>query len=108
MKTKNHKAIISEYYDMQETQDRLYAESSKDKIFTNLMDIIQSPENIKLAYRSIKRNDGSNTPGTDKQNINDLANLCEEEYVNKIKNLMNDYHPKKVKRVEIPKPNGKT
>ncbi len=34
--------------------------------------------------------------------------MSEGEYVKFIQSLMNNYHPKKVKRVEIPKPNGKT
>lgn len=36
----------SEYYGMQETFDRLYAESKDGKIFTDLMKIILSDENI--------------------------------------------------------------
>ena len=41
----------SEYYGMQETFDRLYAESKYGKIFTDLMKIILSDENIMLAVR---------------------------------------------------------
>lgn len=108
MKTKNHKARISEYYDMQSIQDNLYASSINGRIFNNLMDIISSPNNIKLAYRAIKKNSGSNTPGTDRKAIQSLAQMDEREYVKYIQSKMNNYHPKKVKRVEIPKPNGKT
>jgi len=104
---KNHKATISEYYDMQEVQDKLYTESVEGKIFIHLMETISSPENIKLAYRAIKKNGGSNTPGTDKKNIDFFAQMSEEEYVIYIRELMDNYHPKMVKRVEIPKPNGK-
>lgn len=108
MKTKNHKATITQYYDMQQTQDELYKMSLKGQVFTQLMDKIRSPENIKLAYRAIKKNSGSHTFGTDKKNIEHLAQMSEEEYVKFIQSLMENYHPKKVKRVEIPKPNGKT
>ena len=108
MKTKNHKATIGNYYDMQHIQDELYEKSIEGQVFTKLMDIIQSPENIKRAYRAIKNNKGSHTSGTDKKNIENLAQMSEERYVELIKNLMNNYYPKKVKRVEIPKPNGKT
>lgn len=93
---------------MQHVQDELYAKSEGGQVFTKLMDIIQSPENIKLAYRAIKNNKGSYTSGTDKRNIENLARMKEEEYVEFIQNLMNNYHSKKVKRAEIPKPNGKT
>ncbi len=107
MKIKNHKATITEYYDMQKIQDELYADSLSGKIFNHLMEIISCPENIKLAYRAIKKNGGSNTPGTDKRNIKFFAQMGEEDYVNYITKLMDSYHPKWVKRVEIPKPNGK-
>ena len=43
-----------EYYDFQETLDKLYADSEKSKSFTRLMDYIISPQNIMLAYRNLK------------------------------------------------------
>jgi RNA-directed DNA polymerase len=33
--------------------------------------------------------------------------LSEEEYVRRIRNQFSNYHPRPVRRVEIPKPNGK-
>lgn len=80
-KSKQRKIRNSEYYDMEGTFDRLYAESKKDKTFNHLMEIIESEENIKLAYRTIKKNTGSDTSGVDKRTIADLAKLSEEEYV---------------------------
>ena len=65
----------SEYYSMQETFDDLFAKSSAGEKFTDLMTLILSRENILLAYRNIKANDGSNTPGTDKLTINDIGKL---------------------------------
>ena len=107
MKTKNHKATIAGYYDMQALQDELYAKSVKGNDFTDLMQYIAMPENIKLAYRAIKTNTGSHTSGTDKKTIKFFAEMQENEYVKYIQEKLKDYHPKKVKRVEIPKPNGK-
>lgn len=71
------------------------------------MEMITSEENIKLAYRTIKRNTGSKTPGTDGRTIYDLASMQEQQFVRLIKRQFQNYHPKPVKRVEIPKPNGK-
>ena len=45
-KSKQRKIRNSEYYDMEGTFDRLYAESKKDKTFNHLMEIIGSEENI--------------------------------------------------------------
>lgn len=84
-KSKQRKIRNSEYYDMISTFDGLYADSKKDKIFNHLMEIIESEENIKLAYRTIKTNTGSDTAGVDKRTINDLAKLSEEEYVRLIR-----------------------
>lgn len=44
------KIRYAEYYDMTKTFDTLYHNSQQGKIFTNLMEIILSEENIKLAY----------------------------------------------------------
>ena len=41
----------AEYYDQQELFDSLYSRSKNNEVFGHLMDIITSPENIKLAYR---------------------------------------------------------
>ena len=54
-----------EYYDLQRTFDELYEKSQKGHKFSNLFEIIASDENIKLAYRNIKRNKGSKTAGVD-------------------------------------------
>ncbi len=108
MKTKNRKATITNYYDLQDLQYKLYAESSNNAEFYDLMQYITSKENIKLAYRTIKINHGSQTAGTDKKNIKFIADMQENEFINYIRAKLNEYHPKKVKRVEIPKSNGKT
>ena len=107
-KTKQRKIRNSEYYDMEHIFDRLYAESKSGKIFSGLMEIIESEENIKLAYRTMKKNSGSNTPGVDKRTIADIAKLDESQYVRLIQKQFSRYQPRPVKRVEIPKPNGKT
>ncbi len=97
----------NEYYSMQETFDKLYADSKQGKVFENLMELITRPENIKLAYRNIKRNKGSNTSGTDKCTIEDIKALSTENYIEMVQRKLKHYKPKLVRRVEIPKPNGK-
>ena len=50
-------------------------------MFTKLVEIITLPENIKLAYRNIKKNKGSKTAGTDGKTIQHLEKLSEEKLV---------------------------
>ncbi len=99
----------SEYYGMQKTFDALYAESAAGEKFINLMDLILSRENILLAYRNIKANDGSDTPGTDNLTIKDIGRLTPEDVVERVRSIINGkwgYRPRPVRRKEIPKPNG--
>ncbi|MCC0672205.1 group II intron reverse transcriptase/maturase [Clostridioides difficile] len=104
---KNRKIRTTEYYNMQEVTDDLYQDSLKGKNFNNLIDIISSEENIKMAYRNIKINTGSNTAGVDGLTIKDIATLNDTELVKGIKDRLNNYNPKAIRRVMIPKPNGK-
>ena len=62
-----------------------------------------------MAYRNIKANNGSNTPGTDNLTIKDIGRLTPEDVVEKVRSIINGkwgYRPRPVRRKEIPKPNG--
>lgn len=108
-KQRKHKKIRHiEYYDLQGTFDKLYADSKQNKVFSKLIPIVTSKENILLAYRNIKRNSGSNTYGVDKMTIKDIEKIDEEKFIEIIRKKFECYRPKAVRRVEIPKPNGKT
>ena len=100
----------SEYYNLQDRFDDLYQRSSNGEKFQNLMDDILSRENILLAYRNIKTNKGSHTPGKDKVTMKDIAKLTSNEVVEKVRFIMvgsvHGYRPKPVRRKEIPKPDG--
>ena len=86
--------------------DRLYAQRKDGKTFSNLVEIISSEENIKLAYRNLKSNKGSRVAGVDKLNIKDLAKISESGFVKKVHSKLEWYKPKAVRRVEIPKLGG--
>nr|WP_176549180.1 group II intron reverse transcriptase/maturase [Bacillus toyonensis] len=105
---KNTRLRHAEYYGMTEIFDELYARSKDKQKFKNLMSIITSDNNILLAYRNIKRNNGSATPGVDEVTIKDVEELGTHEFIGIVKKRFKQYNPRKVKRVEIPKPNGKT
>lgn len=101
----------AEYYGMQEKFDELYAKSRDGYEFTNLMDDILSEENILLAYRNLKTNKGSETPGTDKVTIAEIGKLPPNEVVEKVRFILtgsqHGYRPKPVRRKDIPRPDGK-
>lgn len=105
---KKQKARNAEYYDMQRVQDDLYRRSGENQTFTGLMEIVTAPENIMLAYRNIKKNKGSRTPGVDGKTIEYLERKTPEEIVQYVKSRLVWYRPQAVKRVNIPKANGKT
>ncbi len=109
-KNKKKKALRNnEYYDFQSVQDELYALSKgKNYKFYDLISIITSRENVLLAYRNIKKNKGSKTKGTNRRDIIYLAEYEPEKLVEYVSNSLKNYQPQKVRRVEIPKHNGKT
>ena len=107
-KPKRSKIRYTEYYDLQGTLDTLYSDSLKGKTFQALMPLITSEENIRLAYRTIKGNKGSGTPGVDRRTIKHLSSMNDEAFVRMIRKQFSWYKPRPVRRVEIPKPNGKT
>lgn len=107
---KKQKLRNNEYYDIQEMFDDLY-DKSKNKSnykFYKLMDLITDERNIKLAYRNIKKNTGSKTSGTNGHTIEDIANLTNDDIVGYVRNRLRNYHPHQVRRVEIPKGDGRT
>ncbi len=96
----------NEYYDIQEDFDKLYRLSKQNKSFNNLMPLIVDDRNIDLAFRNIKSNKGSNTIGTDDMTITNYEIMDKEKFRELIKSKFENYFPKTVRRVEIPKPNG--
>lgn len=104
---KRAKLRHAEYYDLQRIFDDLHKKSGNEEVFTSLMPLIGCRENILLAYRNIKKNKGSNTPGVDERTIESFAGMNEDNFVSLIQKRLNWYNPHPVRRVEIPKPNGK-
>ena len=97
----------NEYYGMQGTFDNLYANSINNAKFKRLYNLIIAEENIKLAYRNLKTNKGSKTPSTDGKTIETLSNMTSQKLVDTVRTRLNNYKPQPIRRVEIPKSNGK-
>lgn len=92
---------------MTDTFTVLHERAKNKESFHQLYDIITSRNNILLAYRIIKSNKGSKTPGTDGKTIVDLEKRSENELVVEIQSKLKNYRPKKVRRKLIEKDNGK-
>lgn len=101
---KKTKLRYNEYFNMQSTFDGLYQQSRNNNNFYKLIEIIGSEQNIRLAYRNFRSNSGSKTKGTDGLTIRDIGKLTDEELISRVRESLEDYHPKPVRRVYIPKP----
>jgi RNA-directed DNA polymerase len=82
------------------------AGEQKRALTDDLMQHVCSSDNIRIAYKQVKQNDGS--PGVDHQDIRSFG----EWYITFGDDLRYDlqtgkYNPDPVKSVEIPKPDGK-
>lgn len=81
-KTKKRKKLRhNEFYSLQEIFEKLYAQSQKGIIFNDLMRLLWAKKNIRLAYRTIKKNTGSKTCGVDNITIKDIENLSEQDFI---------------------------
>ena len=107
VKQKDNSLRDMEYYNMLDVIDKLYQQSLTEIIFDDLIPLIISPKNIRLAYRSIKNNNGSLTSGVDKKTIKYIKEMKLKEFIDLIQNKFNNYQPQTIRRIYIPKSNGK-
>lgn len=106
-KTKIVQLRNNEYYCMQEEFDVLNKRSKNKYVFHDLMKYINEDTNIRLAYRNIKNNGGSKARGLSGNNMDFISNMKLYKYLKKIKEQLDNYTPSTIKRVGIPKFNGK-
>ena len=97
----------NEYYCMQEKLDWLNKRSKDGYVFHDLMKHINEDHNIRLAYRNIKNNSGSKAKGLSGKNMDFISNLKLKKYLRIVKQQLENYTPSTIKRVGIPKANGK-
>lgn len=96
----------NEYYNIQNVFDELYSKSKNNDNFYDLYSLITSEENILLAYRTMKKNKGSKTSGTNHHSIVHLGEKEPEKLVSYVRQRLKNFKPHSVRRVEIEKDNG--
>ncbi|MEC0369988.1 group II intron reverse transcriptase/maturase [Paenibacillus chibensis] len=89
-------------------KDDLYEQSSNGKRdFHGLLELILMRENLIHAIRKVKSNPGFKTAGVDEITGQVWLQIDAEEAFDKLRDCIIDYSPDKVRRVFIPKSNGK-
>ncbi|HWR61897.1 MAG TPA: group II intron reverse transcriptase/maturase [Clostridia bacterium] len=115
-----HRQLLNEgYLQRVSAEQREYAEAcgspkmtETDSINTNqqtegLLEQILSTGNLNRAYKQVKRNKGAG--GIDGMQVDELLPFLQENKEELVQSLRDGkYRPKPVRRVEIPKENGKT
>jgi len=80
--------------------------TNNHQLGNGLLEYILSPSNLNLAYKQVKRNKG--TGGVDKMEVESLKDYLVRSKESLIASIeRGKYHPNPVRRVEIPKENGK-
>ncbi|MFD1885348.1 group II intron reverse transcriptase/maturase [Paenibacillus wenxiniae] len=94
--------------ELKEVKDQLYERSvNGERNFHNLMELILMRENLIHAIRKVKSNSGFKSAGVDNMKGQEFLQLEAEITFDRLREAIQDYSPEKVKRVYIPKSNGK-
>lgn len=98
----------ADYYNMSKVYEDLYLKSSKNINVKNLIPTIKDKRNMLIAIRCIKSNTGADTAGIDGITFTELLQShSTEELHQMVCNLIDNYETTGVRRVFIPKKNGK-
>ena len=98
----------ADYYGMSEVYEDLYHKSTNNINVKNLIPIIKDKRNMLIAIRCIKANKGADTAGIDGITFSQmLKSNSIDELHHKVCELIDDYKSSGVRRVYIPKSNGK-
>lgn len=93
--------------ELRDVKDKLFSDSQNGIYHNGLLELICEKENLIDAIRKIKSNGGFKTAGVDFETGQDFLNKPIDVIFERLRSQLEDYEPQKVKRVEIPKSNGK-
>lgn len=92
---------------LKERLDLIYQRSKESKSFHGIWELAFHPITITTAIHNIKSNQGAQTPGIDKETMDKYLQMPHEEVIKTVQENAKYYKPKPVRRVYIPKSNGK-
>lgn len=98
---------INNEEDLRNILDKIYEVSKQDIEVYDLVDLMKNEQTIISAIHKIKANKGSKTQGIDGADINKYLQMDTKKLIDLIRQCIDNYNPKPVRRVYIPKKNGK-
>lgn len=101
------KRRIDSERELRKTLDGLYQGSKNNEPQFGLIEIMKSRETIITAIHNIKANRGSKTVGIDEKDINAYLQMNESKLLKTVRNCLDNYFPRPVRRVYVPKRDGK-
>jgi RNA-directed DNA polymerase len=104
---KVNRLTISTEEEVIQTRDTMFSESKEGKPFYGLIEMMRNKQVIITAIHNIKSNKGSKTVGVDDKDIDHFLQMGDEELIKLIQDTLDHYRPTPVRRVYIPKANGK-
>ena len=99
--------VIQSEKQLQDALSTLFANSKNGKSFTGILELVASEHTIVTAIHNIKSNKGSKTAGTDGKTIDHYLQLPKPQILGMVRNQLNCYTPKPIRRKNIKKRNGK-
>lgn len=101
-------ANFSTEQQLKQNLDFIYQKSKEGNVFHGLLEVAFNEVTIVTSIHNVKANKGAATAGLDKKNIDYYLQMPKPKLIALIQSSITDYKPKPVKRVYIPKANGKT
>ena len=105
---KVNRRVIRNEAELKQLLDEMYQSAKAGRSFYGLTEMLTNEELIITAMHNIKSNHGSKTAGLDGKTIDDYLQMDTNALVTLLKSEIDNYNPRPVKRVYIPKNNIKS
>lgn len=99
--------LINDEQQLKDTLDIMFDKAKDGEDFFDFIELMKNEQVIITAMHNIKSNRGSKTKGVDNKEINYYLTMPSDKLIKLIRHSIDNYNPKAVRRVFIPKSNGK-